>query len=282
MGVNQVLDQVLDQVSDQDLAHYTCYKTAGPIKIDGKLDEPSWERAPQSQPFVNIVTGKPAPPAFETHVALLWDDTYLYFGFTIVEKDVWGTLTERDSPIYQDNDVEVFIAGKDTYYELEINALNTIYEVFWIWKDVFKPGSIYDVPEWNLETQKLMELSGVGDHVHPRGARWGFMEWDFPGLLHAVHVDGTLNKRDDVDNGWTVELAFPWKGMKWLADGRSLPPKSGDVWRIDCSRFERVSQEVAGGSPGWTWNKHGHCDSHMPETFTYVHFSTEVVGAGSE
>ena len=114
MGVNQVLDQ--------DLAHYTCYKVAGPIKIDGKLDESSWKEAPQSQPFVNIVTGEPAPEMFRTQVALLWDETYLYFGFTIVEKDVWGTLTKRDSKIYQDNDVEVFIAGKDAYYEFEISV----------------------------------------------------------------------------------------------------------------------------------------------------------------
>jgi len=39
------------------------------------------------------------------------------------------TLTERDSPIYKNNDVELFIAGKHSYYEFEINAFNTIYEV---------------------------------------------------------------------------------------------------------------------------------------------------------
>ena len=259
----------------QELEHYTCYRAAGPITIDGKLDEPSWEKAPRSRAFVDIVTGEPA--WFDTRAALLWDDAYLYFGFTVPETDVWGTLTERDSKIYLDNDVEVFIACKDAYYEFEINALDTIYEVFWIWKDVFKPGSIYDVPEWDLDTQKVATLSGVGGHIHPRGARWGFLEWDFPGLLHAVHVDGTLNKRDDVDKGWTVELAFPWEGMRWLADSRSLPPESGDVWRIDCSRFEKIGPDgtLLKRSAGWTWNKHGHYDSHIPETFTYVHFSTE-------
>ena len=42
--------------------------------------------------------------------------------------------------IYEENDLEVFIAGEDAYYEFEINALNTVYEVFWIWKDVFARG----------------------------------------------------------------------------------------------------------------------------------------------
>lgn len=270
---------IMSAAPADDLAHYTCYRAAGPIHVDGKLDEPSWQKAPKSRPFVDIVTGEPA--WFETRVALLWDDEYLYFGFTVPETDVWATLTERDSKIYEDNDVEVFIAAKDAYYEFEINALNTIYEVFWIWKDILKPGSIYyGVPEFDPPAHKMMTLDGVGGHIHPRGERWGFLDWDFPGLQHAVHVDGTLNKRNHTDKGWTVELAFPWKGFKWLADGRSLPPKDGDVWRIDCSRFQKIGPDGKELNPsaGWTWNRHAHYDSHIPETFTYVHFSKKIAG----
>src|SRR6266511_2213649 len=93
---------------NQDLAHYTCYRTTEPISIDGRLDEPDWQAAPKSQPLVDIVTGEPA--WFDTRVSLLWDDDYLYFGFTAQETDVWATLTERDSKIWEDNDLEVFIA----------------------------------------------------------------------------------------------------------------------------------------------------------------------------
>lgn len=209
---------------------------------------------------------------------MLWDDSYLYFGFTAEETDVWATLTERDSRIYEDNDLEVFIAGKDAYYEFEINALNTIYEVFWIWKDARVPG-------FDPETQRTMTLSGVGGHVHPRGERWGFLDWDFPGLVHAVHVGGVLNSRSGTDRGWTAELAFPWAGFKWLADGRALPPCEGDVWRIDCSRFQQVDRA---GNPippgaGWTWNRHGHYDSHIPEVFPYIHFANAgPVGGGGD
>jgi hypothetical protein len=28
---------------------------------------------------------------------------------------------------------------------------------------------------------------------------------------------------------------------------------------------------------GWTWNRHGHYDSHIPEAFPYVTFSTRPV-----
>jgi hypothetical protein len=273
-------EKLMSWPAPHDLAHYTCYRTAGPITVDGKLDELSWKLAPRSSRFVDIVTGEPA--WFDTRVAILWDDAYLYFGFTAEETDVWATLTQRDSKIYEDNDLEVFIAGQDAYYEFEINALNTIYEVFWIWKDVFKPGSpYYGREEFNPGAHPTLEISGIGGHVHPRGERWGFLDWDFPGLLHAVHVDGTLNQRAGTDKGWSVELAIPWKGLELLADGRSLPPRDGDVWRIDCSRFEQVgpSGQRLDPSAGWTWNRHGYYDSHIPETFTYVHFSKQAVSS---
>jgi hypothetical protein len=251
-----------------ELARYTCYRTAGPLRIDGRLDAPSWSLAPQSEPFADMVTGEPA--WFDTRVALLWDDECLYFGFTAEEPQVRAYLTERDSPIYEDNDLEVFIAGADAYYEFEINALNTIYEVFWIWKDALRPGSPYfGRPEFDPAVQRTMVLAGVGGHRHPRGERWGFLDWDFPGLRHALHAQ----------QGWTAELAFPWAGLRDLADGRALPPREGDVWRIDCSRFQafdRAGNKLA-RSAGWTWNRHGHYDSHIPETFTFVEFSATRV-----
>jgi hypothetical protein len=263
---------------EQNVARYTCYRTNSPIQIDGKLDEPCWSLAPVSTPFVDIVTGEPA--WFDTRVRLLWDDEYLYFGFTAEETDVWGTLTERDSKIYEENDLEIFIAGRDTYYEFEINALNVIYEVFWIWKDVHHSGgALWGRPEFEPETQRTLVLEGVGGHVHPRGERWGFLDWDCPGLRHAVHVDGTLNQRDDTDRGWSAEIAIPWSSLTLMADGRSLPPCNGDVWRIDCSRFEKIgrNREVLDPCAGWTWNRHGHYDSHIPEVFPVITFSTTSV-----
>jgi hypothetical protein len=259
-------------------ARYTCCRAAGGIAVDGKLDEPSWQLAARSKPFVDIVTGEPA--WFDTSVALLWDDEYLYFGFRAEETDVCGTLTLRDSKIWEENDLELFIAARDAYYEFEINALNTVYEAFWIWKDVHLPGGPYwGRPEFDAASRRTLVLDGVGGHVHQRGERWGFLDWDFPGLKTAVHVDGVLNSRIHTDRGWTAEVALPWKGLELLADGRSLPPKDGDVWRIDCSRFEKIGRhgEVLDPCAGWTWNRHGHYDSHIPEVFPYVTFSTETV-----
>jgi hypothetical protein len=88
-------------------------------------------------------------------------------------------------------------------------------------------------------------------------------------------VDGVVNSCSKTDRGWTAELAFPWRGLEQLADGRALPPREGDVWRIDCSRFQKIGRrgETLDPCAGWTWNRHGHYDSHIPEVFPYVTFS---------
>jgi hypothetical protein len=252
---------------------YLCHKTSGIVTIDGRLDEVAWMQAKRSTPFVDIVSGEPA--WLDTTVALLWSEDFLFLGYSVEEPNVQAELTKRDSKIWKENDVEFFIAGQDAYYELELNALNTVYEVFWIWKDAFQPGSLYfGRPDFDPEQNRAMTLSGVGGHVHPRGERWGFLDWDLPGLVTAVDVQGTLNDNEDQDQGWTVEVAIPWTGLQLLSDGRALPPKNGDEWLIDCSRFQSLDLE---GKPlersaGWTWNPHGHYDSHIPERFTTVVF----------
>jgi hypothetical protein len=262
----------------EEIAHYTAYRAGGAIHIDGRLDEKSWQAAPRSPRFIDILTGKPT--LYETRAAVLWDDESLYVGFWVEEPKVKATLTKHGSHIYENNDVEVFIAGRDTYYEFEINALNTVYEAFFIWEDSYDRGGYAKAPEFRRSNPLLRPFNGVGFTNHPRGLRLGSWAFEFPGLKTAVHVDGTLNDDSDTDRGWTVELAFPWQGMKWLAkaDGRALPPKDGDVWRIDFSRFNQYkAPPPAEDSSGWFWSRHGVWDSHIPECFPYIHFSTNAV-----
>jgi hypothetical protein len=265
-------------------ADYICYRTREALNIDGKLTESAWTKAPKSPRFVDMVTGDPA--FFDTRAAALWDDENLYIGFWVEEPFVEAHLTERDSIIFMENDVEVFIDGGDCYYEFEINALNTIYEVFYIWRDAYQRGGKFDVPEFDI-VSKGLSFGGNYDRtgwdfwkgIHSRGVRWAFTEWDFPGVKSAVHVDGVLNDKSVVDKGWKVELAFPWSGMKWLANGRSLPPQNGDEWNIFFGRFEKleVANQLPQPQPAWSWSKIGTPDTHTPEKFTRVQFSDHDV-----
>ncbi|PKO23865.1 MAG: polyhydroxyalkanoate depolymerase [Chloroflexi bacterium HGW-Chloroflexi-1] len=264
---------------EEKIPHYTAYRIDEPLQIDGRLDEPAWQMAPRSPRFVDLINGQPT--IHDTRAAMLWDDDYLYMGVWVEEPLVTATLTERDAPIYTNNDIEVFIAGRDAYYEFEINALGTIYEVFFIWEEVYERDGYSKIPEFRRTNPGAQPFNGVGFSNHPRGPRLGFWNWDFPGLKSAVYVDGTLNQDEDRDRGWMVELALPWRGMKWLAraDGRSLPPQDGDVWRVNFMRFNQYKEAPPShDSGGWAWSAHGAWDSHMPECFPYIHFSTGLVG----
>jgi hypothetical protein len=261
---------------ENEIASYTAYHVSKPIRIDGRLDEKAWTQAPRSPRFLDIITGQAA--IHDTRAMVLWDETNLYVAFRVEEPFIHAKFTTNNSPIYYDNDVEVFIAGRDAYYEFEINGYNTTYEAFFIWDDAYEREGFSQLPEF--ARPKMVAFNGVGFTTHPRGGRLGNFNWHFPGKQTAVCIDGTVNDDTDRDRGWTVELAFPWQGMEQLAkaDHRAFPPKDGDVWRMDFSRFNTYRESLpAKDSGGWVWTRHGVWDSHIPECFAYIKFSTNDV-----
>lgn len=264
-------------ISEDRIAHYTSVKTAGPLVIDGNLEKPQWKEALKSRRFVDLVSGEPA--FFDTRMASLWDEKNLYIAFWLEEPAVRASLTERDSFIWFDNDVEVFLDGEDCYYELEINAYNTVYEVFFIYQDALRRESRFDTPEFDLLRRNVDVLSGFQDYTrfgkHHRGKRWAFMDYDFPGLKTAVQVQGKINDPSHIDKGWTVEIAFPWEGISKLFPSRKFPPAPGDQLRAAFFRFEalRYHGKSSGESIGWALNEHGVYDSHIPENFSCLHFA---------
>jgi hypothetical protein len=262
--------------AQNEIARYTACRVSEPITIDGRLDEPAWQKAPTSPRFVDIQSGKPAP--LDTRAAVLWDDENLYIAFRVEEPFLHAKFTTNNSPVYYDNDIEVFIAGQDAYYEFEVNGFNTTYEVFFICANAYDSGGFSGSPDFSRA--HLQPFNGVDFKNHPRGDRLGSFDWHFPGKKSAVSLNGTVNNDQDRDQGWTVELAFPWKGMTALAkaDHRSLPPKDGDVWRMDFSRFNAAKETPPTRDPtGWVWSRHGIWDSHIPECFPYIRFSTNDI-----
>jgi hypothetical protein len=281
--------KIAERGDEKFAAQYTCYKINQPIEVNGDLNKPVWQKTIRSPRFVDMVTGDPG--FFNTQAAALWDDEHFYIAFWAEEPFVTATLTERDSLVFLENDLEVFIDGGDCYYELEVNALNTVYEVFFIWKDSYKRNSRFHVPEFDVFKDKAVTFGGNYDRsgdtfwrgTHPRGLRWAFLDYDIPGLKTAVKVDGKLNDPSVIDKGWTLEIAIPWHSLKWLANGRSLPPAEADVWKIFFGRFQKLTpsgQEVE-PHPAWAWNKHGIYDTHLPECFTNIHFTHTLLNVTS-
>ena len=243
---------------------YVCQRATGPITIDGKMDEPSWAKAAWTEYHVDIEGQmRPVKPRFNTRSKMLWDDDYFYVAAWMEEPHVWATITQRNAVIFNDNDFEVFIdpdGDSHAYFEFEVNALNTV---------------------WNLFLDKPYKHGGNA------------VVREMPGQKSAVFVKGTLNDPTDTDEYWTVEIAFPWKGMAEHAQC-ACPPKDGDQWRVGFSRVEWGHRIVDGKyvrSPNkeertdhwhednWIWSPQGVVNMHRPETWGYVQYSTEPAGA---
>jgi hypothetical protein len=241
--------------------NYVCYRASGPITIDGKLDEAAWKDAPWTDDFADIEgPGKPKP-RFRTRAKMLWDDENLYIAAELEEPHVQGSFTKHDSYIFhEDQDFEVFLGpngDNHLYAELEMNALNTTWD--------------------------LLLTMPYRDGGHAIDA------WDIRGLKTAVHVNGTINNPADIDKGWTIEIAWPWKGLKEIHNYKQVIPNDGDQWRINFSRVEGT-YEIANGAyrkikttpeDNWVWSPQGAINMHMPEKWGYLQFGTAKPGSAA-
>ncbi len=233
---------------------YVCPRATGPLNVDGKLDDAAWANAPWTEDFVDIEGDAKPKPKFRTRAKMLWDDEFFYVAAELEDPHVWGTLTKHDSVIFYDPDFEVFIdpdGDSHEYYEFEMNALNT---------------------GWDLFLPKPYKNGGKADDG-----------WDIPGLKTAVHVRGTLNNPEDKDEGWSVEIALPWKVLAAKAN-RPAPPREGDQWRVGFSRVEwqintaNGKYEKVPNTPenNWIWSPQGVVDMHRPERWGYVQFAKDA------
>ena len=270
-----------------------------PPAIDGILDDAAWQAAPWTEPFIDIRGEDRPAPQWDTRAKIAWDDDYLYVAARLEEPHLWATLAERDAILYREHDFEVFLDPDGdalAYYELEINALGTEFDLFL-------------------------------DRPYQRRGKAN-IAWDFAGLRSAVHLDGTLNDPSDEDGGWSVEIAIPWSalvppagfslaaaddsvrdaagdgtrarspGTRPGAPPRSrtpvqpgTPPRPGDTWRINFSRVQWPLEVVDGAyrrarvptpddrhpEHNWVWSPQGEINMHIPERWGTVRF---VTGAG--
>jgi hypothetical protein len=259
---------------------YVARRASGAIGADGTASSPAWKAASRTERFVDLVTGDPA--ALDTTASVLWDDENLYIAFWAAEPAVAATMTGRDELLFFENDLEVFIDGGDSYYELEFNALGVVYEAFYIWRDSFTRGGRWDTAKFDVHSPMVHTFGGDYEPSrdsfwsgnHPRGTRWAYLNYDLPGVAVAVSVTGAINDPSVIDEGWTAEITIPWASLGDLAGDRSLPPKDGDVWGIFLGRFEQIATRspVTTATAGWGASAIGVADTHVPESFTRVRF----------
>lgn len=238
---------------------YIAYKTLTPIVIDGNDKDPYWQNVEWSDTFIDIEGQK--VPKYQTKIKMLWDETYFYILAKLDDPHVWGDIKERDAIIFHNNDFEVFIdpdGDTHNYYELEINALNTVWDLF-----LSKP--------YREDNNVVLN------------------DWTLTGLKSAVKIEGTLNNPNDIDKGWFLEIAIPWSAYKTSYFHQNVPVDQ--FWRVNFSRVNWDHSIVNGQYArkkdandkllpeyNWVWSPQGVVNMHEPEKWGYVYFSSKTTG----
>lgn len=160
-----------------EVPEYVITRAAGPVRVDGRLDEPAWKAAPRMQAFVTW-DGKPAPDI--TACRLLWDSRYLYIAFECKDDRVVARCTKRDQPLYAADDVvEAFLDPEGTlrhYAEIIVNPRGVLFDAYQVTNEAG------DAPAVSL------------------------LDWDIKGGRAAA---------GRTKDGWSVEVAVPFTCFPW-------------------------------------------------------------------
>jgi len=204
-----------------------CFKTDERITIDGDPAESAWKRA------VEISLSDSGNFLYRSTAGMLWNDRYLYLFFRFSDPDirVSGVFTTADVPSCMMKnlpDPDAWIKETDpcAHFSLSPNAEHTL--KFWI-----NPlNTLYSCKVEN----------GISK------------EWRCDGIQCAVRVCRTVNATEDIDCGWSVEIAIPWKSLQPFMDGKKALTESAP-WKVSLIRMIRNAPGEDGARQHWqSWD----------------------------
>ncbi len=190
-----------------------------PPKLDGELDDAVWSGAATLGPFVDTFSGKVEEKhPVATFARAGWDDQNLYLAFVVRDRAPTSPFGRDDVDPHiwgKSSGVEIMLQPGDAgdnrdYYEIQVDVGGAVFDSHW--DDYMTP------------------VSGAGpDKI------FGHMDW-------ASHLKAGVHNL--AGHFWSVEIALPWSS---LAPARvAIPPKPGDVWRLNLYSF-RDGQRLALG-----------------------------------
>lgn len=189
---------------------YEARRAGSPPTIDGDLSDPVWTSAQVIDKFYVYQSGG-TPAASQGAMRVLWDDQYLYLGMAVKDSNILPAsvvkgISGRDSSIFEGDVIEMFIREKTTspkYFEFEWNARGDEFDARFDTVRFGQPGV-----KWNTDMQS------------------------------AVKVDGTLDNKTDIDQGYTVEARIPLTSFD--------PIQVGSAWTFTFARYDFFTKSPSG------------------------------------
>ena len=177
--------------------YITAVRTETPLKIDGVLSEPAWRTAQFQGQFTQREPEEGEPGSEKTEVGFLYDKKNLYIGIKCYD-------SEPDKIIAREMRRDA-IVDDDDYFEL---VLDTYHD--------HRTGYYFITNAHGVKREGV--LANEGRDYNPA--------WD--GLWFC--------SAEITDEGWFVEIAIPWKTLRFEEKGSS-------VWGVNFARMIRRKNE---------------------------------------
>ncbi len=177
------------------------------IHIDGSLDEAAWASVSPITEFIQSEPDEGLPATQRTEIRIAFDGTNLYIGAEMFDTDPAGIVPgglERDSPGILFEEMDALGVTLDTYLDRRSSF------IFFV-----NPAG------------------GIKDGQGTDDGRYRDYGWD-----GVVDVKTTVHER-----GWTVEMAIPWRTLRF---DPSLPDQR---WGMNVMRRIRRRNEVSYWAP---------------------------------
>ena len=151
-------------------------RAAGPISVNGVLDEPAWANAPVAHDFIQNDPREGEPATYDTEVRVLYDDQAIYFG-------VFAKDTEPGAIIISD-------------LKKDFNTGNS--DGFRVIIDTFAD-----------------QRNGYQFAINPAGAKWD-AQMSNEGRENNANWDGVWDVRTKItETGWYAEIWIPFRTLKF-------------------------------------------------------------------
>ena len=213
----------------------TAARTPQAPQIDGNLDDAVWQRATRITEFVQQSPLEGLPATENTEVYVAYDDTHLYFGLYAHYSQpsmMRANRVDRDRALFGDDIISVYF---DTFLDQQ-------------------RAYVFSVNGYGVQNDSLLEARGGGGGGRGgggrggrggrggfsgggrsfSGVRWGDQSWDA-----LFESGGTI-----VDDGWTAEMAIPFKSLRYPAVGNRA-----HRWGLQIARRIRGKDETVVWSP---------------------------------
>ena len=174
------------------------------INLDGRLDEPAWERAEPASDFIQIDPNNGTPATEPTEVYILFDDNNMYMGVVAYDSEpdqLKGNTLQRDAFLSAD---DRFMWVFDTYLDE-------------------RTGYFFEMNPSGAMGDSL--IGGGGGGRGGRGGGGSGRQWD--GIWDAQV------RRSEI--GWVLEIQMPFRTLNF--------DPNGGAWGINFQRTVRRKNE---------------------------------------